>query len=236
MTFEVLYLAWNRLEFTKATFSMLIRNTKWSMVSRLVVYDDGSTDGTAEWLAEEGMKIPVPGFEFRQVSFGAPPATMNDYLAQTEADLFAKIDNDIALPKGWLPATLSVMERYPNLELLGMEAARTGPVRKGVHRFGVEPATHIGGVGLMRTAAFHRRPAIAAQGRFGFTQWQRRHEPVRGWIKPDLRVVQLDLIPEEPWVSLTNEYIANGWNRSWPKYDSLQPWWWEWIRREPVAT
>ena len=59
----------------------------------------------------------------------------------------------------------------------------------------------------MRVESFLRRPPIGARGRFGFTEWQHKHEPVRGWITPGLAVAQLDLIPEEPWASLAAEYV-----------------------------
>ena len=232
---DIVYLSWNRLEFTKTSFAALAKHTDWPSVARLVIYDDGSTDGTSEWLQEEGAKVPVPAFEFRAVSFRAPAATMNDYVATSDADIFAKIDNDIAVPRGWLNAMLRVMRRKPEIELLGMEAARTGPPRRGVKNYGFEPASHMGGVGLIRTSAFDNRRPIAARGRFGWTEWQHRYKPIRGWIKPDLRVVQLDLIPEEPWRSLAAEYVASGWSRRWTPYDPLRPWWWEWIAKERIA-
>jgi len=232
---DILYLSWNRLELTKASFAALARHTDWPSISRLVIYDDGSVDGTAEWLQEEGAKLPVPAFDFRRVIFHAPAATMNDYVSTSEAEIFAKIDNDIAVPKDWLEAMLGVMERNPEVELLGMEAARTGLPVENVTRYEFEPGTHMGGVGLVRLSAFDGRRPIPARGRFGWTEWQHRHDPVRGWIKPDLRVVQLDLIPEEPWISLAAEYVERGWSRRWTPYDKLQPWWWEWIEREEIA-
>lgn len=35
---DVLYLAKGRLEFTKQTFKMLLANTDWDLVHRLIVY------------------------------------------------------------------------------------------------------------------------------------------------------------------------------------------------------
>lgn len=238
MSLEILYLAWNRRRMTETSFRLLHANTDWTLVDRLIVYDDGSEDGTAEWLAQAGRQIHVPAFEFRPITFRSPAATMNDYLATTDADLFVKIDNDIAVPPDWLPAMLGVMARNPWLELLGMEAARGGPFYDPefpLDGYGYEAGSHIGGVGLMRVDAFHKRPPLMARGRFGFTEWQHRHEPERGWITPDLPVVQLDLIPEEPWASLAQAYVAKGWARSWPAYDPLRPYWWDWISEQKVA-
>jgi glycosyltransferase involved in cell wall biosynthesis len=237
MTVDILFLAWNRLAFTKASFGALARNTPWaSSVDRLIVYDDGSEDGTAEWLREAGAKLPVPAFDFREVSFRSPPATMNDYLATAEADLFAKVDSDIAMPPSWLDSLLSVMESSPELELLGCEAARNGTqMAYPDEELTWVSTTHIGGVGLMRVDSFLRRPPIMGRGRFGFTEFQHRHDPVRGWVLPDLPVLQLDRLPFEPWLSLAEEYARKGWQRRWPKYDDLRPYWWEWFAPQAVA-
>ena len=47
---DIVYLAWNRLEFTRKTFETLVANTDWSKVARIIVYDDGSVDGTGDYL------------------------------------------------------------------------------------------------------------------------------------------------------------------------------------------
>src|SRR5215510_6826063 len=65
LVIEILYCAWNRLEFTRATFELLRRNTDWKRISRLVVYDDGSRDGTAEFLDEAITAVPVDYRELR---------------------------------------------------------------------------------------------------------------------------------------------------------------------------
>ena len=74
----------------------------------------------------------------------------------------------------------------------------------------------------MRTKVFRGRGRkIIERGRFGFTEWQRRHSPTRGWITPDLMVPQIDRVPLEPFVSLSAEYVAAGWQREWPKMDPV---------------
>lgn len=243
MTIDIVYVAWNRLDFTSATWAWLLAHTDWTKVNRLIVYDDGSEDGTLEFLREQVERLDGMNggtvAELRVGDFRSPVAVMNHYLQTSEADLFAKIDNDIAVPGGWLEAMLSVMLAEPAIELLGMEAGmielagRDGKEWDGVYRF--EPSSHIGGVGLMRVAAFRDRPPLPSRGRFGFTEWQNRYEPVRGWIRPDLFVPQLDRIPEEPWRSLSGTYIDNGWQRWWPAYSEkwMEPYW-EWTR-EKVA-
>lgn len=230
---EILYVAYNRLEFTKVSWNLLLENTGWDLVSRLVVYDDGSSDGTQEWLIDQceafDLGGPVgPAVIKRDTNNILPVNIMNHYVDRTDADWFAKIDNDIAVPPNWLEDLLGVVERNPEIELLGMQAGTVG--RPGLSGGpgsewegdtpGFEPASHIGGVGLMRVEAFQSRRKIPAHGRFGFTEWQSRNDLVRGWICPDLLVPQLDRVPMEPYASLSAEYIAMGWQRPWPVMDA----------------
>lgn len=227
MTLDVVYLAWNRLEYTQASFATVLANTDWEQVSRLVVYDDGSTDGTCEWLREASKDAPVD-VKFRTRELRSPPAIMNDYLSRDPARLWAKIDNDIAVPAGWLPPMLDVMSAHQELSALGMAAGWTA-VTGGKPSF--QPSSHIGGVGLFRSA--HIPLPVWSHGRFGWTEQQHKTPGiVTGWVTPDVQAVQLDLIPEEPWASLADYYVSKRWARVWPKYED--PSLWAWLA-EPVA-
>lgn len=225
MNLDILYVAFNRLEYTKVSFGLMLQNTDWSLVDRLVVYDDGSEDGTQEWLIEQCAQLPIA--EKFDTNRFMPVEIMNHYIMRQDSDWFVKVDNDIALPPNWLQDMIGVVERIPSIELLGMQAGTVGipdsaggpgSTWEGPHGF--EEASHIGGVGLMRTEAFTSRPKIFAHGRFGFTEWQSRYDLVRGWICPDLLVPQLDRVPIEPYTSLSAEYIAQGWQRPWPVMDA----------------
>lgn len=219
---DVIFLSWNRKAFTELTFGKLLANTDWDLVRRLVVYDDRSTDGTRELLDRMRKDSPV---EHRLVylGYGSPPRTMNHHFAGTDAEYVAKIDSDIALGPGWLTDAHAVIDAAPELDLLGLASGWTG-VKDGP--LGWEPASHIGGVGLMRSSAFTSRPKIPSDGRMGFGVFQDRYDLVRGWQKPDPQALQLDLLPFEPWTSLSREYIAKGWQRHWPPYQD--PTLWEW--------
>jgi hypothetical protein len=136
------------------------------------------------------------------------------------------------VPKRWLETMLGVMERNPELELLGMEAGRGERPGKR-NRYTYVPCTHIGGVGLMKTEAFHSRPAIPSLGNYqGFTHWQVRHQPVRGFIDPFLLCPALDRIPVDPWAALSDYYHEKGWQRKvmhW-RYQEEDRMFWEWLQ------
>ncbi len=237
---DILYTAWNRLEFTKATFELLRRNTDWRLVDRIVIYDDGSQDGTLEFLLEAGAELPVPACEVRHGGWHSTGATMNDFVALTECEQFVKVDNDVCMPPDWLGILLDVSARNPDFDIVGVEAGWTGPFRGKQPRrhYTITPAKHIGGVGLMRTEAFTRRRPIplslGKNGRAGFTIWQHRCGPSTGWLTPDLAAVQLDRIPDEPWASLSARYVEEGWAREWGPYTADMHKWWKWLPKDIV--
>jgi hypothetical protein len=240
---DIVYLSWNRLAFTEISFRALLANTDWGLVHRLYVYDDASKDGTREWLDGAVRACPAD-YKVVHAGWRSPVSVMNHYVGEHRSVVvpkFAKIDNDIAVPPGWLNAMDDLIESDPAIELLGMEAGMTcvagrdGAAWDGVYRF--EPSTHIGGVGLMRLRAFEKRKRIPALGRFGFTKWQTDHDDlVRGWITPDLACPQLDRIPFEPFLSLSADYVERGWQRPWPKLDAaMGAWAWEHLQLEEEA-
>src|SRR5262245_58469499 len=142
MQVEILFLAFNRLEFTTRSWAWMIAHTNWDLVSKVHVYDDGSTDGTAFWLSEQIVALNRSGvhppIEMHHTSLKSPVAIMLDYLGRTDAELFAKIDNDVGLPPSWLDMMLGVYRLHPDLELLGMESGMTEVAgRDGKHWDGI---------------------------------------------------------------------------------------------------
>ena len=226
---DLLYLACNRLEFTMETFGALLANTDWELVHELFIIDDGSTDGTREWLGRNRRHVPAP-VRLLHTNFGSPVSAMNLYIRKASAPMLAKTDNDAMLPPGWLRQSLAVFEAHPELALLGIEAMYphshdTGAVRSYV------PADFISGLGLYRRAAFSRSLPQPYDKWFGLEEWQMARGPelVRGWISPALPVFLLDRVPFDPWRSYSDAYVARKWQRSWPKYDpNCTLWQWRW--------
>ena len=232
MKVDVLYTAWNRQGFVAYSFPWLLAHTQWQHVDRLIVYDDGSEDGTQEYLRQTIGDCPVP-HELRVSDLRSVPAIMNHYVATSEAEVFAKIDSDIALPPGWLKKMRGVWVNTPGVDLLGMEAGMMGTEAAGNTGYTAEPASYIGGVGLMRVKAFRDHPRIPERGsHFGFTEWQDRYPVRAAWITPDLPCPQLDKIPCAPFEGLTISYIENGWSRRWPPYPRDASVYWDWMKLE----
>lgn len=256
---DVLFVAYNRLAYTRESFDALIAYTNWAKVARLYVSDDGSTDGTWEWLSEAFTRVPVPVVaRLGPSAQRGPVAAMNWYLddpsvvpcetcklsgvldgepcwrcqgtLQAKVEMFAKVDNDMVVCHDWLDEMLNVTSRNPHIDILGMEPM-IGPPMPGRERRGFEEARHIGGKGLIRIRSFERcRPTPSGvNGYQGFTQWQVHHpDVVKAWIRPELPVFGLDQLPFEPWRSLREEYVGEGWQRRWGEYDERQNAYWSW--------
>jgi GT2 family glycosyltransferase len=236
---DLLYLACNRLEFTRETFTTLLNTTDWPEVRQLVVYDDGSVDGTAEWLQNECGRTPVPT-RFVRTRFGSPVSAMSDFIRSSNAPILAKTDNDAVLPPGWLRQSLAVLDRHPELALLGIEALYPHNEDPNVVR-SYAPAEFISGLGLYRRAAFAASQPVAYRKYFGLEEWQVAQGPglVRGWINPAFPVFLLDRLPIQPWRQLSDSYIRQGWQRPWQGYEpTCTLWHWRWPARQmtPVAS
>lgn len=232
---DVLFLCHGRLEFTRASLTSLSLNTEWALVNELVVYNDAATDGAETTEFVELILEELGGnTTLRQTNLGSPVAVMNHFLYRSEADVFAKIDNDVVVCDLWLSTLATVMENNPELDLLGMQPGMGGVppddwnMRSDADQYGFKESDHIGGVGMMRRSAFDRNPPPVANGRFGFTEWQHQHRPKIGWVSPDIHSFCLDFLPIEPWAGLTERYIKEGLNRVWPKYDPAMSAYWEW--------
>lgn len=233
MRTDVLYLCHGRLEFTIASLMQLLDHTDWSPVNDLIVYNDATPDRRGETSAFVREALADAGLgTFRETNLGSPVAVMNHYLNRSVADRFAKIDNDIIVGTNWLTHLSAVMDEYPDLDLLGMEPGMSGcraiddPLATAV--YGYTPASHIGGVGLMRCEAFERYGFPEPNGRFGFTEWQHTFQPRRGWIQPDLRTFALDCVPRLPWCAYAATYKqTSDLQRDWPQYKdpSIYDWW-----------
>jgi glycosyltransferase involved in cell wall biosynthesis len=227
---DLLFLACNRRAFTEESFRWLLAHTDWALVRLATLWDDGSQDGTEDWLAAQAQRVPAP-CKVEQSRIGSPVAVKSRWIAAAEAPYLAMIDNDVMLPPGWLNAAVAALDAAPELDFLGLEAlCPVAETHEGPR--GYRPATVVSGLGLYRRAAFTPPLPEPIKRWFGFAEWQaERRATIRaGWIDPALPVFLLDRLPMEPWRSLSQAYAARGWHRPWQAYapDRSDLWNWRW--------
>jgi len=231
MKVDLLYLAWQREEFTRESLRHLYLNTDWSKISKLYIYTDAGSG------LDHGVLPPFPSIQIVTEKFGSPVGITNDYLNRADAEIFVKLDNDVMCPPGWLDDGLRLMEQHPYVDLLGIEAHLRPPVARP---YGITLTGHIGGIGFMRREAFRNsRPSMIGT-RYGFSEWQAEHlEVVKALIDPPLHVFLLDHISFESWSSLSAEYRRKGWQRDPPQWGDYGPEWsglWDWWKPGETAS
>lgn len=219
---SILFPVFNRLVFTRESWSALMSNTNWHRVTQVHIFDDGSTDGSLEWIEEHRHDCPVRT-ELVRTSFRSSMAVTVEWIKRARTPFLAKLDNDTIYPPGWLDAAMSVMDRNPQLDMLGLEAFH--PLDEERHlidgfaeRYNYEAAYFVSGLGVYRSRIWERELPAVIKGRdgafYGLEEFQyARPNLVRGWIKPSLPVFLLDRLPMEPWASLNKAYVQQCYQR-----------------------
>lgn len=216
---SLVFPAFNRLEYTRESWSALMAHTAWQEVSQFLVYDDGSTDGTREWLEVHLCDCPVRPELIRSQSLGPVGVTI-DWIQRSTAPMLAKIDNDAIYPPDWLSIALGVMDRNPRLDMLGLEAFHPTAPGLAPASYNYEQSYFVSGLGLYRRRVFEgpKNQLHVIVGKdgpyYGLEEHQyNRPNILRGWIKPSLPVFLLDRMLIEPWAGLSEYYVAQKWER-----------------------
>jgi GT2 family glycosyltransferase len=170
--------SWNGRELLASLLPTLYAQTYRDF--RTLVVDNGSTDGTAEWLQSEWPDVEVLALA-RNVGFA--PA-VNRGVAAGEEDYVALLNNDMELDPGWLGALVHALEADPDagaatpkqcsatererLDGAGDTIAWTGGVtRRGIGELDRGQYDHGGRVfSACAGAALYRRAALREVGPF----------------------------------------------------------------------
>jgi glycosyltransferase involved in cell wall biosynthesis/GT2 family glycosyltransferase len=105
---------WNRLEFTKQAIEAVWRKTRHPHV--LTVVDNGSTDGTREWLEEMHRQGAISNLILLPENVGVAKASNLAWSRVPDATHYLKLDNDIVLGKdGWLDEMVRVVDAIPEV-------------------------------------------------------------------------------------------------------------------------
>jgi len=91
---------WNQLEFTRHCIAALVRHTRepWE----LIVVNNGSTDGTADYLAGVQDTSRVPVSVISNVSNRGFPAAINQGLQVARGEYLVLLNNDVVVTDAWL--------------------------------------------------------------------------------------------------------------------------------------
>lgn len=220
-TVDIFYSTFNRLTFVRISFSALIQNTNWNLVNLLYIADDGSTDGTTEYLLEKRRQIPTKTIFIRKLKKESPNLCevgkeFNRFLKLSKSYYVSRIDSDAVVPKEWIERFLKIMSKYSDLyflsNLYGLLFSKSKLKRKNL--LGYYEVNAVGGVGLFRKEAFEQLgfPKIEERFLFNFQLNAKKFNMKSGFaFPPGEQIAILDWLKE--FESLANIYIKRGWAR-----------------------
>lgn len=119
-TTSVMMVTYNRLELTKRMLESFFKTTDTPY--RLIVIDNGSTDGTVEWLQQLNIEPPLCQGVFKYffkknmgISIGRNQGL---FIADGYKDPYlCTVDNDVEFPANWLSDCIEVMQANPKYSI-----------------------------------------------------------------------------------------------------------------------
>ena len=99
---------WNQLEFTRRCIRALVRHTHppWE----LIIIDNGSTDGTGEYLAGLQDAAPVPVTVIANETNRGFPAAINQGLHEARGEYLVLLNNDVVVTDARLDQLVALTE------------------------------------------------------------------------------------------------------------------------------
>jgi GT2 family glycosyltransferase len=143
----LIMLTWNRLDLTIQTLNRLKKNTETPY--RLVIADNGSTDGTVQWLRENKGDFPsIEKLLCFDENLGVGRALNNGIVyAAARSRQIGRIDNDLLLPPNWLRNLNSVLHSPMSPAIVSAFIANVREFREAIESVDVQT------IGSMRTYA-----------------------------------------------------------------------------------
>ncbi|NOU67935.1 glycosyltransferase [Paenibacillus sp. LMG 31461] len=111
---SIVMLTWNGLKFTKECVESILRHADDNIKIQLVFVDNGSTDGTVEYL----QTIPSSKLICNQDNKGFA-AGNNQGIAEADGEYICLLNNDTVVTEGWLIRLLGCLQKNPNIAIVG---------------------------------------------------------------------------------------------------------------------
>jgi len=106
---------YNRLDLTQPCLASLQATIPCGLDHEILLVDDGSTDGTREWIQTLGTPFRVLLNE-RNLGYAA---TNNRGAAAATGDVLALLNSDLVLTPRWLEPMLAILRRKPHAGIVG---------------------------------------------------------------------------------------------------------------------
>ena len=115
---NICMVTFNRLEFTKSAIASILEFTCFPYV--ITVVDNGSTDGTVEYLQALKKEGIIINLILLKENVGVAKASNLAWSQEPEVEYYLKFDNDIVIQKpNWLERMVEVIDACPDLAMVG---------------------------------------------------------------------------------------------------------------------
>jgi len=175
----ILMLVKDRLTYTKEAIETLYKNTKLPFI--LYLFNNASDMETTKYLRQLNDKKENIVLEESNFNLGVDVPIARMYEKFKKYPLFAKVDNDTLVKKGWLKSLKKKLLKY-DLDVIGSSHyTRCPEALKKIERAmikSVEPHTHVGGSGILIRSYFLNGFRDYQHSRYGgnymgaWTGWQ----------------------------------------------------------------
>lgn len=185
----VLLTTYNRLEYTKAALAALLDTCE------VIVIDNGSTDGTVEWLRTQEVFV-ICNKENRGVA-----GAMNQFLSMIDSHWAGKVDNDTIVTPGWVEALVRDALKYkldiiqakhhiiPEVHPQGWDGLMSTCTKVGD---GVYESKFVGGSGIVFNTTLLGQLPEDGWKLGGWNRWQLAHPDVRKGFSEHTEIKLLD--------------------------------------------
>ena len=114
---SIIVVTYNNLDLNRLCLQSIYANTEWPHFEVIVV-DNGSSDGTPEFLTEASGKYPCLKVILNEGNLGFAAAT-NQGLSQAHGEYLVLLNNDTAVPRSWLSALIRHLSADQKIGLIG---------------------------------------------------------------------------------------------------------------------
>ena len=149
---SIVLVTYNNLSLTIQCINSILRNTTWPNY-QLIVIDNGSQDGTADYLERLRNEVPTAKIILNPDNRGFAAAN-NQGLREADGDILLLLNNDTIVPGGWLDPLVMHL-REPSIGMVG-------PVTNAV---GNEAKIEVSYTDIQQMQAFADRYTESRKGR-----------------------------------------------------------------------
>ncbi len=113
---SIIMLTFNQLDYTRKCLESIEKHTKARY--ELIIVDNGSTDGTVEFLKDYAKTRANAELILNKENLGFARGN-NQGIEKSKGDYIVLLNNDVVVTKGWLDKMVSYMEENPDIGMAG---------------------------------------------------------------------------------------------------------------------